>query len=60
MATQKTEWGNLSEIQLKGALVRRGLDTAGTKEELIKRLQDHEEGKPGELRNILGCVNLYT
>ena len=37
------KFNKLTVVQLKGALARRGLSGAGTKEELRSRLIDYEE-----------------
>ena len=38
---EKLDWDKLTEVQLKGSLVRRGLSTDGTKEEMITRLKNY-------------------
>ena len=38
----KPNWDSLSEVQLKGALVRRGLSSDGTKEEMLTRLKNND------------------
>lgn len=41
-----SQWEALDIVQLKGALILRGLETDGTKEELLERIQTYEKENP--------------
>ena len=42
---EQTPWSDLSDAQLNDALLRRGLNTDGSREEILQRLQEYSACK---------------
>ncbi len=51
-----TDWSQLTVLKLKEELKARGLAQTGKKVELVKRLEDYENGKEVGLEGLIICL----